>query len=76
MIGCLFTSKGYGRNVGTEQSILENTRLAVEDLIKQNTGKLPLHMCKINSGLFGVDWNKTKGILKEFKDQQFTVYDY
>ncbi|KAL2038964.1 hypothetical protein N7G274_008304 [Stereocaulon virgatum] len=34
-IACLFTSAGYGRSVSKPEVILENTRLAVEDLGRQ-----------------------------------------
>ena len=75
-VACLFTSRGFGINVDSEQSILEATRTAVADMIQQNTAKLPIHMCKINSGLFSVDWTRTKKILKEFEGTHFTVYAY
>jgi ADP-ribose 1''-phosphate phosphatase len=76
-IGCLFTSKNYGQYVDKPDKILLATRLAIADLILQN-GKglnLPMHMCKINSGLFNVPWSDTKKILKE-TGKDFTVYDY
>lgn len=75
LIGCLFTSNGYGPNVDSKESILENTKLAIEDLIFLNEYNLPMHMCKINSGLFKVPWEETEKVLKEF-DAEFTVYDY
>lgn len=75
VIGCLFTSKGYGRYAGTPANILLATRLAIADLILQNPAKLPMHMCKINSGLFRVPWDDSKAILKD-SGQEFTVYDF
>lgn len=74
-IGCLFTSRGYKEYTDSPPEILLATRSAITDMIRQNTKLLPMHMCKINSGLFRVDWSDTKKILKEF-EQQFTVYDY
>jgi ADP-ribose 1''-phosphate phosphatase len=77
VIGCLFTSKAYGAHVDSPEKILIATRLAIADLILKN-GKyynLPMHICKINSGLFRVPWQDTKKILKE-TGQPFTVYDY
>lgn len=70
-IACLFTGAKYGfRKDGPEQ-ILENTKLAVEDLL-QNIKKAEqsrevesLRMCKINSGRFGVEWKRTEAVLKE-----------
>lgn len=73
-IGCLFTSSGYGSKVDDEQSILDNTFDAIDDLIFQNVQNKPLHMCKINSGLFGVDWELTQEVLEKF-DEKFTVYE-
>ncbi len=77
-IGCLFTSKNFGGRVDTPEKILKATRLAIADLIYQNGNGLnkPIHMCKINSGLFRVPWKDTKAILKDAKSTEFTVYDY
>lgn len=75
VIGCLFTSKNYGQYVDTPDKILAATRLSIAHLILQNEAKLPMHMCKINSGLFRVPWQKTKSILKE-TNAEFVVYDY
>lgn len=74
VIGCLFTSKSYGQHVDSPDRILKATKLAVDDLIKQ-AGNVPMHMCKINSGLFKVPWKDTKAILKE-TGKPFTVYDF
>ena len=38
-VGCLFTSVGYGRNVDSPPMILDATRKAVKDLMKQNEGE-------------------------------------
>lgn len=75
IIGCLFTSRSFGRAKDTQNRILLATRCAIADLILQNREQRPINMCKINSGLFGVPWNKTKDILKD-AGQEFTVYDY
>lgn len=75
VIGCLFTSKDYGKYVDKPDKILLATRLAIAELILQNPAKLPMHMCKINSGLFNVPWSDTKAILKS-TGQEFVVYDY
>lgn len=76
VIGCLFTSKSFGQNVDKVQDILDATRTAIADLIAKNVENRPIHMCKINSGLFGVNWRSTKKILKEFENVTFVVYDY
>jgi ADP-ribose 1''-phosphate phosphatase len=75
IVGCLFTSRDYAAHVDPPHLILDATRLAIADLIRQNDKKIPMHMCKINSNLFKVPWADTKKILKEF-DEEFTVYDY
>lgn len=74
-IGCLFTSKNYGTYVDSPDKILENTLNAVAHMIALNEEDKPMHMCKINAGLFKVPWQDTKKILKGF-DIPFTVYDY
>lgn len=75
VIGCLFTSKNFGKHVSKPDKILENTENAVAHMIALNTDDKEMHMCKINAGLFKVDWNDTKKVLKGF-DIPFTVYDY
>jgi ADP-ribose 1''-phosphate phosphatase len=75
IIGCLFTSKNFGRYVDSPDKILKATQLAIAHLILQNDQDLPMHMCKINSGLFKVPWKDTKAILKS-TGKNFTVYDY
>lgn len=77
IIACLFTSKNFGQHVDSPQKILAATRLAIADMILKNEKyhNAPIHMCKINSGLFKVDWNDTKKILKE-TGKEITVYDY
>ncbi|KAL4915502.1 hypothetical protein BDW62DRAFT_212637 [Aspergillus aurantiobrunneus] len=73
---CLFTSRGYGRNVSSVRVILQNTELAIADLKKQldvlqsrefgpeYTGITELRACRFNAGLFGVEWSLTKEILE------------
>ena|ERR1700734_3226870 len=75
-VGCLFTSEGVGATKSSKLNILRNTWLSINDLIKQNVDNKPIHMCKINSGLFGVEWEKTQKVLETFENQEFTVYEY
>lgn len=73
-IGCLFTSYFYGRLKSSPSDILANTLSSMEDLLQQiykwnikvdEVNKInEMRMCKINSGLFNVPWNKTKEILE------------
>lgn len=84
LIGNLFTSRKYGKWKDSEQQILESTRLAVDDLLKQ-LEKFPprfqtieIHSPKINSGLFEVDWRKTKKIIEtalEGKPYKWIVWE-
>lgn len=72
-IVCLFTSWNFGRHVSTPDTILENTRWAVEDMKKQlaelrdDPARRPgeLWSCRFNSGLFGVKWEETRKVLEE-----------
>ncbi|THU79796.1 hypothetical protein K435DRAFT_697055 [Dendrothele bispora CBS 962.96] len=66
-IACLFTSKAYGKRVDSPEQILEATRMAVQDLVKQNTANKELHACRFNSGKFGVAWEETEAVLKDFE---------
>jgi len=42
-IACLFTSKAYGRRKDAPEDILNATRRAVSDLLRQNGEKKPMH---------------------------------
>lgn len=76
-IACLFTSHGFGRNKDTASDILDATRSAVEDLgrqiagykerVERGKGKDEMGGCvgvRINSGLFGVEWERTREVLE------------
>jgi ADP-ribose 1''-phosphate phosphatase len=70
-IACLFTSKEYGLKKDGPDDILKNTELAVRDLLvklrqAEERGDMvgTLRMCKINSGKFGVPWERTEAILE------------
>ncbi|EMD95870.1 hypothetical protein COCC4DRAFT_114219, partial [Bipolaris maydis ATCC 48331] len=66
-IGCLFTSRRYGKGKDGIAEILRNTGRAVEGCL----GLLGLlgdevrsvRMCRINSGKFGVPWEGTEEVL-------------
>ena len=74
-VGCLFTSRHYGRRKDSPKQILAATAPAMVDLLRKvnawnagagNGDKIrEVRMCKINSGLFAVPWAKTKGVLSE-----------
>lgn len=60
-----------GKRKDGKGEILEATRGAVVDLVRQ-VGELgedwggvgEVRMCKINSGLFGVPWEETRGVVE------------
>lgn len=69
-VGCLFTSWGYGRQVDGVEEIVESTARAVKDLGRQlgeprGKGIERVWSVKINSGMFGVEWERTEEVLRE-----------
>ncbi|KAF3044106.1 ADP-ribose 1''-phosphate phosphatase [Didymella heteroderae] len=70
-IGCLFTSAKYGKGKDKPDQIVTNTANSVPmllELISQvGTEVTGVRMCKINSGKFGVPWEKTEEVLKDIK---------
>ncbi|KAK0487097.1 hypothetical protein IW261DRAFT_1445855 [Armillaria novae-zelandiae] len=73
-VACLFTSKAYGRQKDSPEQILDATRTAMSDLMRQNTEEKEMHACRINSGKFGVPWVDTEKILEEL-GVVMTIYD-
>jgi ADP-ribose 1''-phosphate phosphatase len=71
-IGCLFTSRAYGKHVDSPEDILRNTKWAIIDLLSKTTMKIA--MPKINSGLFNVPWEQTEAVLKQFPHAEFYIY--
>ena len=68
----MFTSLGYGKSQSSADVILEMTKKAMGDLNKKlkflkGTGQDlgDLWAVRINSGKFGVDWQRTKRILEQ-----------
>ncbi|AEO61394.1 hypothetical protein MYCTH_2311508 [Thermothelomyces thermophilus ATCC 42464] len=74
-IGCLFTSRGYGRSRDPPESILGATGPAMRHLMRliaeeeERTGAQigEVRMCRINSGLFAVPWDRTKRVVEELE---------
>jgi ADP-ribose 1''-phosphate phosphatase len=66
-IGCLFTSRKYGRAKDKKEDILKNTAHAMSHLMQllEQHGQLNNHvyMCRINGGLFKVPWKETRDVL-------------
>ncbi|KAH0367952.1 hypothetical protein KCU65_g4238, partial [Aureobasidium melanogenum] len=73
-IGCLFTSKKYGRGKDSKDDIMDSTDSALQDMLEQlgDMKNKPerIWMCKINSGSFKVPWSQTKALIEAltFKD--------
>ena len=67
-IGCLITSKGYGKYVDSSKNIASNTLLAIssllDDLEEKGITEVTIHSPKINSGLFRTPWQWTKKAIK------------
>ena len=80
-IACLIVSVGWGKNKDPEKLIIENTKLAIEDLVNNHVNgvnPVRIHSPKINSGLFNIPWNKTETTIKNIKiDREiiWTVWD-
>ena len=81
-MGCLFTSWNYGKFVDKPETILEYTRVALPDFLRQVTRAYPGHKIysnKFNSGLFNVPWEQTEALiveaLKAFPDVDWIVCD-
>lgn len=84
LIGCLFTSVGYGRFRSIESDILKSTDTAMKDLINQlcildSTG-MKIHMPLINASAFRVSWKDTEEkinkILQLESAKSFMIYVY
>lgn len=74
-VGCLFTSHHFGRRKDSPYKILAATKPAMEDLLRQVQDWNASHdkdgekvkevrMCKINSGMFAVPWEKSRQVLE------------
>ncbi|KAK5662856.1 hypothetical protein OQA88_6267 [Cercophora sp. LCS_1] len=70
-IGCLFTSKRFGKAKDSPEQILEATGPAVRDLLRQIAAEMgrgntigEIRMCHINSGLFAVPWRHSKQVIE------------
>ncbi|KAK4244006.1 hypothetical protein C7999DRAFT_17704 [Corynascus novoguineensis] len=67
-IGCVFTSRGYGKSRDSPEKILEATgpamrhlmRLVVEEERRTGVAIAEVRMCRINAGLFAVPWERSK----------------
>ncbi|KAG9827531.1 hypothetical protein KCU98_g14901, partial [Aureobasidium melanogenum] len=67
-IGCLFTSRKYGRGKDSKDDIMDSTDSALQDMLEQlgdmEDKPSQIWMCKINSGSFKVPWSQTKALIE------------
>lgn len=73
-VGCLYTSRHYGKKKDTPEKILSVTGPAMQDLLEKvkewndehgsNEQVQEVRMCMINSGLFAVPWEETRAVLE------------
>lgn len=66
-IGCVFTSAKYGKAKDKPEAIVQNTVASVKmllELVTQADDITDIRMCKINSGKFGVPWERTSEALE------------
>jgi ADP-ribose 1''-phosphate phosphatase len=72
-VGCVFTSRRYGRGKDSPAQILAKTGPAMEELVemmRKATVKeviTEIRICQINSGLFAVPWEKSKSVIEELE---------
>ena len=72
-IACLFTSLGYGKTRSKKAEILDATKRALADFLRQAEEASRSNQAfgneiwavRINSGKFGVDWVDTKKVLED-----------
>ncbi|KAF2029642.1 hypothetical protein EK21DRAFT_112683 [Setomelanomma holmii] len=76
-IGCLFTSAKYGKAKEKPVAILQNTVTSMKMLLElvnmadeEEDRVTEIRMCKINSGMFGVPWEKTEEALQSIVLQE------
>lgn len=86
-IGCLFTSKAYGRGRDPPRDILRATGPTMGDLMRKiaekrklnktskESGPGEIRMCHINSGLFDVPWAETKRVVAGMRAEDILEED-
>ncbi|KAK4205807.1 hypothetical protein QBC40DRAFT_214856 [Triangularia verruculosa] len=76
-VACLFTSRNIGARRDPPDAILQHTESAMHNFLtklnkvkfkQENCPFIPeVRMCMINSGLFGVPWERTSRLLEEME---------
>jgi ADP-ribose 1''-phosphate phosphatase len=62
-VGCLVTSRGYGRRADPPYDIIRNTGFAIKMLMPILGEFTEIHSPRINSGLFRVPWAYTESLI-------------
>ncbi|KAK3683951.1 hypothetical protein B0T22DRAFT_266772 [Podospora appendiculata] len=79
-IGCLFTSKRYGRARDSPEEILKATGPAMRHLMRQiaaEGGRVgEIRMCQINSGLFDVPWPLSRSAIQSLELREEDVAEH
>jgi len=75
-VGCLFTSRSYGKDKDDIASIVSATYDAVLDMDSRLDRKVKVHSPKINAGLFGVPWQETKDVLDKALAQAKNIEEW
>jgi ADP-ribose 1''-phosphate phosphatase len=79
---CLFTSHGYAETLDSEEDILRHTQECFEGVMTLCEQKnVIIEMPKINSGRFGVAWEKTEEVINKVltnhkKDVTIIVWEF
>jgi ADP-ribose 1''-phosphate phosphatase len=77
-VGCLFSSKRYGRGKDSPQQILDATAPSMLDLVEQmsEAGEeiREIRICQINSGLFAVPWEHSRAVIESLElDEELKI---
>jgi len=65
IIGCLFTSGGFGSQLDPMLTILRQTESALKSLAAALPKEFEVHSNRFNSGLFGVPWHLTEALIAD-----------
>lgn len=76
-LGCIITSKFYGKRKDSPREILINTYVSIIKLINSiDSDIITIQSPKINSGLFATPWDKTARVIQramdKFEDKDIT----
>lgn len=67
-IGCLITSRYFGKRVDDPAQILQSTHTSLQELLSHLSDGDQIHMPRINSGLFRTPWSETEKCIEYLLD--------